>query len=458
MGRSLVVSVRTRAAQAIGIALLALVAAALGGCETDPGQQRICVRATALFAAPGGYVEIQGATPAEDPDYHIRIDYRSIAADGRATDRVVACAFAGSGFGSGRFDLIGIWTSHRGALSPRELFWAKRVLDLKPLGDVAVEATKSDVIDRPGPALEFLYLLQQLINALVLGSVYGLVAVSFTLVYGIIGKINFAFGEIYMIGAVGTVLWTVFFAALGGAGLAVSLAAVFVLAAATAGLYGWASERLVFRPLRRVHSHAPLIAAIGLVLFLQEYVRLLHTGRDFWLAANFSDGFVLAEADGFTLYASPKQLWILSLTLLVYGILAYIRARTGFGRAQRACADDTALAELLGVDVDRVVAGTFALGGVCAGIAGFIIVEYYGVANFFMGLIIGFKALTAAIVGGIGSVTGALWGAMILAMLEVFWSAYLDTAWKDVAVFGLLIVVLIFRPDGLLGVPRGRGD
>jgi len=436
------------------LAALAVLLAVVAGCQADPWQARICARAAAVLAEPGTRAEIVATGPAADPDYDVRVDYR-LTGGGPAIERAVACAFTGRGLEEGRFALTRVWTSHGGPLDAREMFWLKRALALKATRFVAGEAT-GVIAGAPGVAL--LYFLQQLVNALLLGAVYGLVAVAFTLVYGIIRKINFAFGEVYMIGAVGTVLWTVFFAALGGAGLAVAMVAVFVLAAAGAGLYGWASERLVFRRLRQERSHAPLIAAIGLAIFLQEYVRLLHGARDFWLPADFSDGIVLAEAGGFTLYVSLTQAKVVGIALLVYGALAHIRTATAFGRAQRACADDTGLARLMGVNVDRTIAATFALGGLCAGVAGFIIVDYYGVANFFMGLMIGFKGLTAAIVGGIGSVTGALWGALILAALEVFWSGYLDTAWKDIAVFGLLITVLIFRPDGLMGVPRGRGD
>ena len=455
MSRQGIVGRRTCTATGARLVALALVALIVAGCQADPWQGRICARVAAVLAEPGTRAEIVDTGPAADPAYDVRVVYRLAGGDGPAVERSVACAFAGRGLEEGRYALSRVWTSHGGPLGEREMFWLKRALALKATASGTGEAPG---VDSDAPGVAVLYFLQQLVNALLLGAVYGLVAVAFTLVYGIIGKINFAFGEIYMIGAVGTVLWTVFFAALGAAGLAVAMAAIFVLTAASAGLYGWASERLVFRRLRRVRSHAPLIAAIGLVIFLQEYVRLLHGGRDFWLPADFSDGIVLAEAGGFTLYVSLAQAKVMGIALLVYGALAHIRTATAFGRAQRACADDVGLALLMGVNVDRTVAATFALGGVCAGIAGFIIVDYYGVANFFMGLMIGFKALTAAIVGGIGSVTGALWGALMLAALEVFWSAYLDTAWKDVAVFGLLIGFLIFRPDGLMGVPRGRGD
>jgi branched-chain amino acid transport system permease protein len=434
-----------------------LALAALAGCAADPHQARICDNVAKVFAEPGGHVEIVETTRAENPDYDVRVVYWSYDSEGNVIERSLACAFAGGTFGPGRFALTAVATSHHGRLSPMEMFWLRRVLALPtPRRPIPGDETTAAPGDRV--TVEVLYFLQQSINAVILGAVYALVAISFSLVYGIIRRINFAFGEIYMIGAICTVLWTVFFGAIGGAGLWAALLAILVLATATSGLYGWATARLVFQPLRGVGGHAPLIAAIGLSIFLQEYVRLLQSPRDFWLRQGEFSGIEIASAGGFSLYASPKQAGVLIVTALTYLALSHILSRTAFGRAQRACADDVGLAELTGVDVGRTVAGTFAIGGLCAGIGGFLIVEYYGVANFFMGLMIGFKALTAAIIGGIGSVTGAVWGAMILAALEVYWSAYLAIEWKDVAAFGLLILILIFRPDGLLGVPKGRGD
>ncbi len=296
-----------------------------------------------------------------------------------------------------------------------------------------------------------LYLAQQLINALALASVYALLALSFTLVYGIIGKINFAFGELFMVGAMLTALWSLFLAVYGIGGWPVTLTLIFALSVVTGAVHGWTTERLVFRRLRLTRGHAPLIAAIALSITYQEGTRVLQGAGDHWLRPDFSLSFAVAETAGFDVVANWKQIAIVAATLALLVSLGWLLTRTRFGLLYRACADDTFSAALMGANVDRVVAHAFTLGGALAGFAGFVLIEYYGVANFFMGFLTGFKALTAAIVGGIGSLRGAVLGGTLIALLETFWSGYFGGAYREVAVFGVLALVLAFRPTGLLG-------
>jgi branched-chain amino acid transport system permease protein len=296
-----------------------------------------------------------------------------------------------------------------------------------------------------------LYFTQQLINALALASVYALLALSFTLIYGIIGKINFAFGEMLMVGAMVTAIWSLFLAVYGVAGWPVVLSLVLAASLLTGAAHGWTTERLVFRRLRVTRGHAPLIAAIALSIIYQEGVRVLQGAGDFWLRPDFSLSFVLAEAGGFDVVANWKQIAIIAATLVSLIGLGWLLKSTRFGLHYRACADDVRTAALMGVDADKVIALTFTLGGGLAGLAGFVLIEYYGVANFFMGFLTGFKALTAAIVGGIGSIRGAVLGGALIALLETFWSGYLGGTYREVAVFGVLALVLVFRPSGLLG-------
>lgn len=429
----------------------AMMAAALTGCAEDPAQGRLCARAVAILAEPGAIIEIVATDRSLNPAYDVVVRYRAGRTNEAISETAVWCRFGGE-----RHDLQAVATES-GALTPVQMLWLRRVLGLRAEFKPSTGATPGAAIDA-GLTVSLLYFLQQSLNATVLAAVYSLVAIAFTLVYGIVRKINFAFGEIYAIGAVVSVLATVTANTLGAGGPLLSAALAFVTASASAALYGWVSDRVLFRPLRDERSHAPLIAAIGLSILLQEFLHLTQGGRDFWIAPDYGESLVLAEAAGFTFVAAPAQAGIIVLTLAIYFGVFHVRMHTAFGRAQRACGDDPGLAALLGVDLDRVIGTTFMIGAATAGIAGFVIVEYYGVANFFMGVAIGFKALAAAIVGGIGSVTGAVLGAAIIAFLEVFWSAYLDISTKDVAVFGLLILVLIFRPEGLMGVPRGRGD
>ena len=296
-----------------------------------------------------------------------------------------------------------------------------------------------------------LYFAQQLINALALASVYALLALSFTVVYGIIGKINFAFGEMFMVGAMLTALWTFYLATYGIGGWAVALTLVLAVSVVTGAVHGWATERLVFRRLHMTSGHAVLIAAIALSISYQEAVRVLQGSGDRWLRPDFSLSFSLAETAGFDVVASWKQIALIAATAVFLCGLGWLLTRTRFGLLYRACADDKNAAALMGANVDRVVSQAFTLGGALAGIAGFVLVEYYGVANFFMGFLIGFKALTAAIVGGIGSIRGAVLGGALIALLETFWSGYLGGTYREVAVFTVLALVLAYRPSGLLG-------
>ena len=440
---------RSPIAPAVGALAIALAAVLLSGCGVDPDQAQLCRQLIAAFEpAP---VRVLATEPAARPGYAVELRYR---APGAAGERWIACGFAREGFGSGRLELTAVATSTAGKLDDAALFWLKEWLEIYR-GAALVPEGKASGGPAAAPARGWrgalLYGLQQAINALTLACVYALLAMSFTLVYGLIRRINFAFGELYMLGAVVAALWSATLAAAGIAGWAGTLALVLPLGVVSAAVYGWASGRLVFRPLRGARSHAVLIAAIGLSIALQELVRLLQGARDFWLPADFRATFVLAEAAGFTLVASWKQVAVGVVTLAVLAALSWLVRRTRFGRAYRACTDDHAAAALLGVDTGHVMAATFALGGALAGAAGVMLFEYYGVANFFMGFATGFKALTAAVLGGIGSLPGAALGALLIALLETFWAGYLGAEYRDVAVFGVLALVLILRPSGLLG-------
>ena len=259
-----------------------------------------------------------------------------------------------------------------------------------------------------------------------------------------------------MMGAVLGGVWLAGLGILGLSGWGLAPAIVLLPCVGTIALGGWVMGRTLFRPLQPARGHAVLIAAIGLSIALQEAVRLLHGARDVWVPAHYGLSFALAATQGFDLVANWKQAAVLGLTAAVLLGLMVLLRRTRFGLAYRACADDPGAAALLGVDSGRVLAGTFALGGALAGLAGFALLQYYGVANFAMGFLTGFKALTAAILGGIGSVPGAILGGALIALLETFWSGYLNAAYRDVAVFAVLALVLMFRPSGLLGAEASR--
>ena len=298
------------------------------------------------------------------------------------------------------------------------------------------------------------YFLQQLINGIALGSIYGLIAIGYTMVYGIIGMINFAHGDIYMIGAFVTVITLTLLASAGVSSVAFALLVVLIAAILVTSLYGWTLERVAYRPLRGSPRLAPLISAIGASIFLQNYVQLSQGARSKSVQPLFEGGVTIYEQAGFAVHVSYLQVMIWIVTLVLMSLLAWVIGRTRLGRAQRACEQDPVMARLLGINVDRTISITFIIGASLAAVAGVMVTLYYGLVDFFIGFIAGVKAFTAAVLGGIGSVPGAILGGLLLGLIEAFWSGYFAGEYKDVAAFSILILVLLFRPSGILGKPE----
>ena len=298
------------------------------------------------------------------------------------------------------------------------------------------------------------YFLQQLINGLTLGAIYGLIALGYTMVYGIIGMINFAHGDVFMVGAFLSLITFVVLSQLGlnSAVLAILLALLFSMG--FAAVYGWTIERVAYRPLRGSFRLAPLISAIGMSIFLQNYVQLAQGARPKSVLPLFHGGFILYQADGFDVRLSYLQVVIIMLTAILMVAFTLLIQKTSLGRAQRACEQDRGMAALLGVNVDRTISLTFVIGAMLAAVAGLMFDLYYGVIDFFIGFLAGIQAFTAAVLGGIGSLPGAILGGLLIGLIQSFWSAYFSVEYKDVAVFVILVLVLIFRPSGLLGRPE----
>jgi branched-chain amino acid transport system permease protein len=297
------------------------------------------------------------------------------------------------------------------------------------------------------------YFLQQLINGVTLGAIYGLIAIGYTMVYGIIGMINFAHGEIYMIGAFIAVICFALLGLLGITWLPLVLLIVLVVAMSLTALYGWTVERIAYRPLRGSFRLAPLISAIGMSIFLQNYVQIAQGAKIKPLQPMVRGGFEVMRGETFTVNLSYLQIIIVLLTIALMGGFTWLIAATPLGRAQRACEQDRVMASLLGVHTDRTISLTFVLGAILAAVAGVMVTLYYGVVDFYIGFLAGLKAFTAAVLGGIGSLPGAMLGGLLIGLIEAFWSAYFSIEYKDVAVFAILVIVLIFRPTGLLGSP-----
>jgi branched-chain amino acid transport system permease protein len=299
----------------------------------------------------------------------------------------------------------------------------------------------------------FEYFLDQLINGVTLGSIYGLIAIGYTMVYGIIGMINFAHGEIFMIGAF---ISLICFMILGLAGITwvpLAMLVVLIIAMLLTSVYGFTLERVAYRPLRRSPRLAALITAIGMSILLQNYVLLVQSARNKPMQPLVSGGIELMREGNYVVSLSFMQMLIMVTTIILMVVFTLLLTRTALGRAQRACEQDRDMAALIGVNVDRTISLTFVIGASLAAVAGMMFLLYYGVIDFFIGFLAGIKAFTAAVLGGIGSIPGAMLGGLLIGMIEAFWSGYFTVEYKDVAAFSILVLVLIFRPSGLLGKP-----
>jgi branched-chain amino acid transport system permease protein len=298
------------------------------------------------------------------------------------------------------------------------------------------------------------YFLQQLVNGLALGSIYGLIAIGYTMVYGIIGMINFAHGDIFMVGAFIALIAFLALMAVGVTMIPLALLLVLIIAMVLTAVWGWTVERVAYRPLRESFRLAPLITAIGMSIVLQNFIQVAQGARVKPLQPIVTGGYELLSQGGFTVIVSNIQILIVATTLVSMTAFWLIINRTALGRAQRACEQDRLMASLSGVNVDRTISITFVLGAGLAAVAGLLYLLYYGVIDFFIGFVVGIKAFTAAVFGGIGSIPGAMLGGLIIGLIETFWSAYFTIEYKDVAAFSMLAVVLIFFPTGLLGRPE----
>jgi len=298
------------------------------------------------------------------------------------------------------------------------------------------------------------YFVQQLINGLTLGSIYGLIAIGYTMVYGIIGMINFAHGDVFMIGAFVALISFIVLGLTGLTWVPFALLLTLVVTMVLTAAYGWTVERLAYRPLRGSFRLAPLISAIGMSIFLQNYVQIAQGARVKPMQPMVSGSFTIMEAGHFTVTLGYLQIVIVVVTVLLMAGFSLLIAKTALGRTQRACEQDLKMASLLGINVDRTISLTFVMGAALAAVAGVMFLLYYGVIDFYIGFLAGIKAFTAAVLGGIGSLPGAMLGGLLIGLIETFWSAYFTIEYKDVAAFSILVLVLIFRPTGLLGKPE----
>lgn len=425
----------------------------LSACGPDQEQVRIC-----RSLIPALHTEQADFLPATatDDSPGLRQPYRV-----NGVDHWIECQFAGRNLAEARRTLVAVATDRTGPLSDVNLHLLRRWAGLpQPFLANNTPAAAAPPVPIQRSAL---FILQQLINAVTVACVYGLLAVGHSMVFAVIGQINLALGELTMVAAMITAMaaWLLASPSVGpavGAMPWLVLPPLLLLVISFTGVYGWAMDRMVFRPLRGVRGHTPLIAAVGLAIAAQEGVRLLQGARDWWPRPPLDGRHDLISGAGFTVTILTAQIAIIAGTVLSLAGLALFLKRSRHGLAYRACVDDLWAARLVGVDSDRVIATCFVIAAAFAALAGFTIALNYGGVNFLTGYLVGFKALAAAVVGGIGSIPGAILGALLLAATETLWSAWFSIAHKDVVAFALLTLCLILRPQGLMGRAAGRGD
>lgn len=296
------------------------------------------------------------------------------------------------------------------------------------------------------------FLLQQLINGLTLGAVYGLIAIGYTMVYGIIGMINFAHGEVYMISAYLCAIGLALLSFFGVHSFPLLIFGTLLFTVVVTAVYGWTIERIAYRPLRHSTRLAPLISAIGMSLILQNYVQLSQ-GPNQQGVPTLLTGVLRVEFDGGLVQITWTKLFILAAAFCGMALLTWIIQYTRLGRICRAVQQDRRMAAILGINTDRVISLVFVIGAAMAGLAGVLVTMNYGTFDFYAGFIIGIKAFTAAVLGGIGSLPGAMLGGLLLGVAEAQFAGLVNSDYKDVFSFALLVVILIFRPQGLLGRP-----
>jgi branched-chain amino acid transport system permease protein len=297
--------------------------------------------------------------------------------------------------------------------------------------------------------------IQQLINGITLGSIYGLIAIGYTMVFGILGMVNFAHGDVFMVSAfIALIAFLILTAWVGIGSIVLALLIVLVIAMLMTALVNWSIERVAYRPLRGSFRLAPLISAIGMSIFLMNFVQVAQGPRNKSIPPLFNEVIVLFTINEYDVTVSYKQIAIWLVTAALLAAFWYLVSKTALGRAQRACEQDQKMAALVGINVDRTISITFVIAAALAAVAGTLYFVYYGVISFADGFTPGVKAFTAAVLGGIGSLPGAVIGGLTIGLVEVMWAAYFSNDYKDVAAFSILVVVMIFLPQGLLGRPE----
>jgi len=427
--------------------LVLLAAASLAGCspalETD--QARLCRMALPALTPDSARIAILAQIP--DPDGRgLSVAFTAETPGQEAQTHLAACRFREPGRPNESRDLVSLTLDGR-PLSAARLYILIRYWLATPEGRAADPAPLGDVSRLPSVPHPLAYGLQMALDGLPLAAIYGLLAAAYSLIYGLIGRINFAFGEMAAAGGYAAAIAAL--AMLGWPPLPL-LTAAFALAAAVASGWGFGAARTVFIPLRHARGQQVLVASVGLALFLRELLRLAQGDRS-WMSPELNQPFALARAGDFVTVATPMT-FVASAVALAAGLgLVVIFRYSRVGREWRAFADDALAAELMGVNPAAITARAFVLSGALAGLAGAIMTAAFGAVGYGLSATLTLKALAAAIVGGIGSLPGAFLGGIIVGATETGWSALFPIDYRDIAVYALLTIFIALRPSGILG-------
>ena len=425
-----------------------MTAAMLAGCspvlETD--QARLCRMALPALMPKDARIAILAQAP--DPDGRgLSVAFSAETPGEEPQTHLAACRFRMAGRPRESRDLTSLILDGQ-PLSESRLFLLIRYWLATPEGRTADPAPLGNSSALPIVPHPVAYGLQMALDGLPLASIYALLAAAYSLIYALIGRINFAFGEIAAAGGYAAAMVAL---AMVGWPPAPLLTAAFVLAAAVASVWGFAAARVVFIPLRQARGQQVLVATVGLALFLRELLRLAQGDRSSWMSPQLNQPFALARSGDFVAVATPMAFVVSAITLAAGLGLVVIFRFSRLGRELRAYADDPLGAELMGISPAAVTARAFALSGALAGLAGATMTAAFGAVGYGLSATLTLKALTAAIIGGIGSLPGAFLGGLIVGAAETGWSALFPIDYRDMAVYALLTIFIALRPSGLLG-------
>jgi branched-chain amino acid transport system permease protein len=438
----------------------------LAGCGVIDGEQARLCRAALPALEPDGAIAVTAIRTDPDARNAIRVDYRVTTESGATRVSVLRCAFGGQRFDPDRLTLVAVETAD-GELSGARLvilerFWLGDPEALRE-GEQRLSGVYADdpLIPVIVPASTG-YFIQQIVGAMPVSALYAFLAVGYALVYGLVNRINLAFGEVAMVGSFAAVAMIGGFASAAwvagspvGIGLTIACA---VLAAFFYGaLGGSVLGRFVFVPLSRSSHRTFMIATIGLSIALIEAMRIASGSRDRWIQPVLNDPVQLLGGP-FQVTITVMQMLEIAGSAVLLAVVLRAMQRSRFGMNWRAMSDDAHMARLIGIDTTRVAQVTFAISSGLAAVAGAVSALHYGQASYGSGAMIGLKAVVAAVLGGLGSLPGAAFGGLIIGTGETLWAAYMPMEWRDTVVLAVLAAVLIVRPQGLLGVERPPGD